>query len=281
MGHAQQLLPHPHIAGLLGAHPGLRPETFRFQSLVLSEPHSRARGLSATFATSLAIHATLLAAVALLPVLLYDSMPEPGATVRAFFVAPADMAPPPPPPPPPPPAAARLVRSVAPKVQLVDPGRFVAPIEIPDEVKPESGLGLGVEGGVPGGVEGGVPGGVVGGVVGGLPLGPPPPPTKVVRIGGAIVAPKIIHKVQPEYPALAAAARLSGVVIIEAQVDTRGHVKSATVLRGVTLLDEPALAAVRQWRYQPLLLNGEPTEFILTVTVMFSLVSPASNAPGL
>jgi periplasmic protein TonB len=279
MGHAQQLLPHPHVTGLLAAHPGLRPESFRFQSLVLSAPESRARGLSATFATSLAIHAMLLAAVVLLPILLYTSMPEPGATVRAFFVAPVDMAPPPPPPPPPAPAAVRVVKTVAPQVQPVDTGRLVAPIEIPDQIKPEEGLDLGVEGGVPGGVEGGVPGGVVGGVVGGLPQGPPPP-TKVVRIGGSIIAPKIVHKVPPEYPALAATARVSGIVIIEAQVDTHGKVKTANILRGVTLLDEAALAAVRQWRYQPLLLNGEPTEFILTVTVTFTLTSPGANVPG-
>ena len=47
--------------------------------------------------------------------------------------------------------------------------------------------------------------------------------------------------------------------------------KDVKVLRGHPLFDESALAAVRQWRYQPLLLNGEPTEFILTVTVMFNL----------
>jgi protein TonB len=216
-----------------------------------------------------AIHATLLAAVVLLPILFYNTMPEPGAAVRAFFVAPVDAAPPPPPPPPPP-AAARVVRTVTPRVQPTEPGRFVAPIEIPDQVKPEVGIDLGVEGGVPGGVEGGVPGGVLGGVVGGLPSAPPPP-TKVVRIGGSIVAPKILKKVPPEYPALATAARVSGIVIIEAQVDTHGQVKTATILRGVPLLDAAALDAVRQWRYQPLLLNGEPTEFILTVTVTFTL----------
>lgn len=133
-------------------------------------------------------------------------------------------------------------------------------------------MDLGVEGGVPGGVEGGMPGGVLGGVVGGLPAAPPPPP-KVIRIGGALVAPKLVHKVGPVYPEVAALARLRGVVILEAQVDVNGLVKEVKVLRGVPLLDEAALAAVRQWRYQPLLLNGVPTEFILTVTVNFNLKS--------
>jgi protein TonB len=276
MGHAQQLLPTTQVAGLLGAHAAWRPETFRFHSLVLSEPRSRTRSLATTLATSMALHAVLIAAVALLPILLYEAMPEPGATARAFFVAPVDMAPPPPPPPPPA-AVAHSVRVVVPRPQPIEAARFVAPIEIPDQIRPEPGIDLGVEGGVPGGVEGGVPGGVLGGVVGGLPLAPPPPPPKVVRVGGAIVAPKLLRKVTPEYPPLASAARITGVVIIEAHVDVHGNVKTATVLRGAPLLDEAALAAVRQWRYQPLLLNGEPTEFLLTVTLVFNLAYPGAQ----
>jgi len=276
MGHAQQLLSTTPVAGLLGTHAAWRPETFRFHSLVFSEPRSRTRSLATTVATSMVLHAVLIAAMVLLPILLYEAMPEPGASIRAFFVAPVDSAPPPPPPPPPAPAA-RSAAAVVPRPQPIDEGRFVAPIEIPEEIKPEQGLDLGVEGGVPGGVEGGVPGGVVGGVVGGLPLAPPPPPPRVVRVGGAIVAPKLLKKVTPEYPQLAAAARVTGVVIIEAYVGTNGNVKTATVIHGAPLLDEAALAAVRQWRFKPLLLNGEPTEFVLTVTLTFNLQNPANQ----
>ena len=154
----------------------------------------------------------------------------------------------------------------------VDAAKLVAPVEIPDVMPlPEESfdLGLGIEGGVPGGVEGGVPGGVVGGIVGGLPTAPPPRRPKVVRVGGNIIAPERIRGVSPEYPALAREARVEGIVILEARVNTRGRVVDVKVLRGHPLLDEPALVAVRQWRYRPLLLNGEPTEFILTVTVNF------------
>jgi TonB family protein len=63
-------------------------------------------------------------------------------------------------------------------------------------------------------------------------------------------------------------------VILEARVGTDGHVLEATVLRGQPLFDEPAKAAVMQWRYQPLLLNGVAMEFILTVTVRFSIRTP-------
>jgi protein TonB len=152
------------------------------------------------------------------------------------------------------------------------PSAFIAPIEVPDQIKPEAAtLDLGgVEGGVPGGVEGGVPGGVVGGVVGGLPAAPPPPP-KVVRIGGKVVAPKLVHRVEPKYPELAVQARAQAIMILEAHVGTDGHVKDVTILRGQPLFDEAALSAVKQWRYQPLLLNGVPTEFVLTVTLVFKI----------
>ena len=69
-------------------------------------------------------------------------------------------------------------------------------------------------------------------------------------------------------------ARASAIVILEAQVDTRGYVSTVRVLRGAPLFDDAAIAAVKQWRYQPLLLNGTPTEFILTVTLVFNLAQP-------
>jgi protein TonB len=94
-------------------------------------------------------------------------------------------------------------------------------------------------------------------------------------VGGLIMAPKLVRRVEPVYPELAIASRASAVLIIEAQVDTKGLVRTAKVLRGHPLFDAPALEAVKQWRYQPLLLNGQPTEFILTVTVMFNLRSSA------
>ncbi len=264
---------------VLAEPPRLPPPDFPFQSLVVSQPHSRAKGLFGGLGTSMALHAILVVTVVIVPTLLYEAIPEPGAAVKAFFSTPLEIAPPPPPPPPPAPAAAaRVVRAAPVEPRALDPGAFVAPIDVPDQIRPEEGPDLGVDGGVPGGVEGGVPGGVVGGVVGGL-LGSlaPPTPVKVVRIGGQIVAPKLVRKVQPEYPAIATQGRISGIVILEAQVDVNGRVKKATVLRGHPLFDEAAVTAVLQWRYKPLLLNGEPTEFILTVTVLFNLSTPAGE----
>ena len=130
--------------------------------------------------------------------------------------------------------------------------------------------------GVPGGVEGGVPGGVVGGVVGGLPdvpAPPPPPPQRgPIRTGGQIETPELVHRVEPFYPPVAVSAHLQGIVILEAIIDRDGTVAEVKVLRSAgALLDREALLAVRQWRYKPLLLNGQRERFILTVTLSFNL----------
>jgi len=239
-----------------------------FQSLVLTAPDKHAGRATTTMVISILLHGALVLAIAILPLLFYDAMPSQEA-LKAFFVAPLEVAPPPPPPPPPP-AGARTVVRAAPKVDM-QPQGFVAPIEVPNAIKPEESLDLGVEGGVAGGVEGGVPGGVVGGVVGGLPSEAPPPPARVVRIGGQIKEPKKIRDVKPVYPDLAVQSRVSALVILEAEVDVRGYVRAAKVLRGHPLFDEAAMEAVKQWRYQPLLLNGEPTGFVLTVTINFNL----------
>jgi periplasmic protein TonB len=247
------------------------PAEYRFHNLVVSEPTAIWRGRSATVSVSVALHVVLIASALIVPLFMDDILPAPGEVVRAFFVTPAEVAPPPPPPPPPPPAGVRVAKRAPVAPQPAMPAKFVAPIEVPDLAPPEESLSLlGVEGGVAGGVEGGVPGGVVGGIVGGLPAEAPPPP-KVVRIGGHLLAPKLVHKVDPVYPELAQRARLQAMLILEAWVDKEGRVKSVKVLRGMPLLDEPALEAVKQWRYRPLFLNGEATEFVLTVNISFKL----------
>jgi protein TonB len=104
---------------------------------------------------------------------------------------------------------------------------------------------------------------------------PPPPPTPVatapLRVGGEIRPPRKVHDVAPVYPVIAQTARVEGLVIIEALIDTSGRVQSTRVLRSIPLLDAAAVAAVEQWQYTPTLLNGTPVPVVMTVTVSFHL----------
>jgi protein TonB len=79
------------------------------------------------------------------------------------------------------------------------------------------------------------------------------------------------HVVDPVYPPTARAASVQGVVILEIVVGEDGAVADARVLRSIPLLDQAALDAARQWRYEPTLLNGVPTRVIMTATVNFTL----------
>jgi len=221
-----------------------------------------------TLPVSIAIHTVVLIAVVVVPLMTAEALPEPTSVVKAFFVEPQN-APPPPPPPPPPAPKAQVQPRTASTPRPVQENTFTAPIETPDEVRPDEGIDLGVEGGVPGGVEGGVPGGVVGGIVGGMPDAPPPP--TAVRVGGQIKEPKKLKNVAPVYPDIAKQARVQGVVILECTISPQGKVTDVKILRGIPLLDAAATDAVKQWVYSPTLLNGVPVPVIMTVTVNFKL----------
>lgn len=92
-----------------------------------------------------------------------------------------------------------------------------------------------------------------------------------VRIGGQIKTPTKTRDVKPLYPPEAQAARIQGVVIIETILDADGRVAAARILRSIPMLDEAALAAVRQWEFTPVLVDGTPQAMMMTVTVNFSL----------
>jgi len=225
---------------------------------------------SAATAFSVATHLLVLGSITWVVLFsVSDKLPE-VPTMMAFVATAAA-----PPPPPPPPAAKAVKASNPPKPTPTTGPAFIVPAEIPVGIQPETGFDPGDEGGVVGGVEGGIPGGVLGGLLGGMvtEVMPPPPPTpqKPRRVGGDIQAPALIHRVEPAYPFAAVSGKLSGTVILEATVTETGVVSDVQVLRSIVLLDKAAIKAVKQWRYQPLILNGEPVPFILTVTVTFSL----------
>ena len=229
------------------------------------DPHASATALS------VATHVAVLGSIAWVVLFsVSDKLPEVPSMIA--FVAEAPVPSPPPPPPPPAAKAAKAAQASKP-IPTTGPA-FTVPTEIPLGIRPESGIDLSDEGGVVGGVEGGIPGGVLGGVLGGMVSEvppPPPPPMKPKRVGGGLQAPALIRRVEPDYPGVAVAAKVSGTVILEATVNEAGAVTDVTVLRSIILLDQAAIKAVKQWRYEPLTLNGQPVPFILVVTVTFSL----------
>jgi periplasmic protein TonB len=216
---------------------------------------------------SVAVHSGVLAGAILIPLLLASEKLPVVPTMMAFVASP--VAPPPPPPPPPPKAQARAPEAQPQPANQSNPN--AAPIDAPAEIRPEPVFAgydsdEGVEGGIEGGVAGGSLGGFVGGLVTALPPPPPPPPPPAppqpVRIGGVISAPELLRRVEPVYPDIAVMAKVTGTVILEAIVATDGTVK---------FLEQASIDAVKQWRYKPLILNGVPTPFVLTVTLTFSI----------
>jgi protein TonB len=100
----------------------------------------------------------------------------------------------------------------------------------------------------------------------------PPPATIVHRPPVShMMEGNLVHRVQPEYPALARQARIQGVVVLRAMISRDGAIENLQVLSGNPLLTPSALNAVRQWRYRPYVLNGEPVEVETEVTVNFIL----------
>ncbi len=98
---------------------------------------------------------------------------------------------------------------------------------------------------------------------------PPPPPLVRVRVGGVIVAPKLIRSVAPSYPSAARQAGISGNVVINAQLDKAGNIASMKVVSGPPTLQAAAMNSLKQWKYQPATLDGNPIATEITVTIKF------------
>ena len=234
-----------------------------------------------TVVLSFAGQILLLLVLVLLPMIYFDTLPA--TQLTSFLVAP----PPPPPPPPPPAAVPTKIVKVIPR--QFDAGKLMAPREIPKDVAmieedelppPVSGV-VGVVGGVPGGVPGGSAGGVIGGIIGSVPTAAPPPPPPVkkekpkppqrIRVGGNVQAARLIKQPRPVYPPLARQARIQGVVRFNAIIGKDGTIQNLTLVSGHPLLVPAATEAVKQWVYQPTLLNGEPVEVVTVIDVNFTL----------
>jgi TonB family protein len=103
--------------------------------------------------------------------------------------------------------------------------------------------------------------------------------TAQVRVSSGVTESNILEKVDPVYPPIAKTARIQGSVVLAVEIDKEGAVTSVQVMRGHPMLVTAATDAVKQWRYRPYKLNGEPVAVRTEVTVNFQLGAPDPNFP--
>ena len=242
-----------------------------FSDCLLGETGLERKRKTATTTFSFIFQCILLGVMALLPLMFTEALPK--GQLLTFLVAP-------PPPPPPPPPAAPTVRVV--RETDISNGALRTPTRIPQKIQmikeedaPPPTAGGGVVGGIPGGIPGGQLGGVIGGIIGSTSVAAVPKlePVKRIRVSQGVTQGLLVHKVEPAYPKIALAARITGVVQLKAIIGKDGNIKELQALSGPPLLIPSAIDAVKQWHYRPYLLNGEAVEVETSVTVTFQLTS--------
>lgn len=92
-----------------------------------------------------------------------------------------------------------------------------------------------------------------------------------VRVSSGVMDGIVIRKTLPAYPLIAKEAGVQGAVSLQATISKNGTIENLRVVSGPAMLQQAAIDAVKQWRYKPFLLNGEPVEVETTVNVVFSL----------
>jgi TonB family protein len=223
-------------------------------------------------AVSLTLHFAVLGVLLLIPLLFTVGL-DLHKNVTTFLVAPL---PPMAAPPAPPSVLARAPRT--PPKQILKAGQLTAPTFVPkrvvvaDEAPPaDQEFAGGVAGGLPGGLGGGQVDGLLNVAVTSAPVAPKPvsEPKRPVRLTSGVKPPRLIYSPAPEYPLLAKQSHIVGIVVIEAVIDERGNVTEARAISGQPLLVAAALKAVSQRKYEPTILDGEPTPVELTVEVTF------------
>ena len=243
-----------------------------FEDSLIEQKIKTRRGTTSLIAFIL--QAIIIVVIVLIPLIFTQALPVDVRNVTELVA-------PPPPPPPPPPAAAPAPR-VQPKVTAAVTHVLTQPLKIPQKiamvheappseapppVAPSMG---GVVGGVPGGVAGGTIGGVLGGSLKGTDVPKLAAPQRV-RVSQGVSEGLLTHKVTPEYPALAKAARVQGSVVLKAEIGKDGKVKNLQVVAGHPMLTAAAITAVKQWEYKPYFLNGQPVDVDTTITVNFTM----------
>lgn len=241
-------------------------------SLLESGNRFRKGRRGATTVISFVVQSLFLGILILIPLIYTEALPT--QQLMTFLVAP-----PPPPPPPPPPAAAAPMKVVRPQSEL-DNGQLRTPTRIPQKVQmikedeaPPMAM-AGVPGGVPGGVAGGQLGGVLGGIISSTPVAVPKvaaPTPQRVRVSQGVSEGLLLRRVLPTYPPLARQARIQGSVVLQAVISKAGTIENLHMVQGHPMLAPAAIEAVKQWKYKPYFLNGEPVEVETVITVNFTL----------
>lgn len=227
------------------------------------------------FLLSGVLHLSLIATV----VLFSSFLPETGADLRVVFT-------------PPPLAGSVIHRGNSEPLPVHEPRRgkpgteMTVPSQIPGQISQEPGPHQppficdncgGENPNLPLGIGNGNENGISETSLALSPPSLPPPvhqlsrPTRPHPVGGAVQNANLISQVKPVYPHAAIIARIQGLVILEAIISRQGLVENLRVVSGNPLLVPAALDAVKQWRYRPTLLNGEPVEVETTITVSFAL----------
>lgn len=277
----QSKAPAPGNAAVLPRHelvlgPALPPRQMFADSVLDFGAQSKRKALATT--TSFIVNVLAVLVMLAVPLMFTEDLPK--AQLMTLLVAP-------PPPPPPPPPAAEAVQKIVRQIQtdMLNTGQLRTPTKIPQKVQmireeeapPPMAATSGVVGGVPGGIPGGQLSGVIGGIVSAtsnlaVPKFAPVVPQRV-RISQGVTKGLLIRRVEPTYPPLARSARVQGEVVLSAIISTNGDIENLQLVSGHPMLVPAALSAVKQWRYKPYLLNGQPTEVETTITVIFTLSS--------
>ena len=208
----------------------------------------------------------------LIPLVFTKALPN--AQLKNLLVAPSPPRPTPPQPP---------VEKKAPKVAVSQfhAGRLLAPRVIPKQVNPIQDSAPAPDIVMPNAANGGFEPGVTS-LLNSTTGEAPPPPTKIpapkptsgpMKIGGNVAEANLVHRVQPIYPPLAKSARIQGTVEFTAIISKEGNIEHLQLVRGHPLLVNAASEAVKQWKYKPTLLNGQPVEVLTDIFVYFTLSS--------
>jgi periplasmic protein TonB len=219
-------------------------------------------------AGALALQCLLLLALIAIPLFHIDPLPK-RETLTMLYLQP------------PPAAAGNAVKFQPPKPASSFSSTSIAiptPVHMTQEAPPPPvGVSGGVVAGVPGGVVGGVPGGVLNEVLSStrsMPVpakAPDPAPVKRVRLAARVIEANLIHDVPPQYPPEAGRARIEGTVVLMAVIGKDGTVTDVRVETGLPILAQAAIDAVKQWRYKPYMIDGEPVEVDSRITINFNL----------